>query len=201
MIGKLKGTVDSIHADHIILDVNGVGYLVYCSGKTMGNLVSGQELALLIETHVREDHINLYGFYNHEEKTSFSILQSVKGVGTKMAMSILSALSPEEIAYALSMKDAAIFKQISGVGKKLAERIVTELKDLYSSKQFTNAPIVDLAKNSSSSTEASIIQDAVLALASLGVPKLEAQNRVMNLFNQNKDISLSELIKLALRNG
>jgi len=100
MIGKLKGIVDSCYHDHVIIDVGGVGYLVFCSSKTLANLTPGDSVMLLIETHVREDHINLYGFYSSEEKSSFILLQSVKGVGTRMSLAILSTLSPDEISYA-----------------------------------------------------------------------------------------------------
>ena len=120
MIGKLKGLVDSVSTDHVIIDVGGVGYSAFCSGKTLAKLEAGTAAELLIETHVREDHIHLYGFHNRLEKSTFLILQSVKGVGTKMALNILSGLSPEDVQMALATQNKEAFGQVSGVGKKLA---------------------------------------------------------------------------------
>lgn len=198
MIGKLKGTIDSCYHDHVIIDVGGVGYLVFCSSKTLANLTPGDSVMLLIETHVREDHIHLYGFYSSEEKSSFILLQSVKGVGTRMSLAILSTLSPDEISYALATKDTTAFSRVSGVGKKLAERIITELKDKYSSNYISEIPITSSAGKDSSINNIAI--DSISALVALGINKAEAQNRVNTLLAQDKNISLNELIKLALKN-
>ncbi len=198
MIGKLKGIIDSCYHDHVIIDVGGVGYLVFCSSKTLANLTPGGSVMLLIETHVREDHIHLYGFYSSEEKSSFILLQSVKGVGTRMSLAILSTLSPDEISYALATKDTTAFSRVSGVGKKLAERIITELKDKYSSNYISEIPITSSAGKDSSINNIAI--DSISALVALGINKAEAQNRVNTLLTQDKNISLNELIKLALKN-
>ena len=198
MIGKLKGIIDSCYHDHVIIDVGGVGYLVFCSSKTLANLTPGDSVMLLIETHVREDHIHLYGFYSSEEKSSFILLQSVKGVGTRMSLAILSTLSPDEISYALATKDTTAFSRVSGVGKKLAERIITELKDKYSSNYISEIPITSSAGKDSSINNIAI--DSISALVALGVNKAEAQNRVNTLLAQDRNISLNELIKLALKN-
>ena len=198
MIGKLKGIIDSCYHDHVIIDVGGVGYLVFCSSKTLANLTPGDSVMLLIETHVREDHIHLYGFYSSEEKSSFILLQSVKGVGTRMSLAILSTLSPDEISYALATKDTTAFSRVSGVGKKLAERIITELKDKYSSNYISEIPITSSAGKDSSINNIAI--DSISALVALGVNKAEAQNRVNTLLAKDKNISLNELIKLALKN-
>ncbi len=193
MIGKLKGIVDSCYHDHAIIDVNGVGYLVFCSSKTLANLNPDSAVMLLIETHVREDHIHLYGFYSSEEKSTFTLLQSVKGVGTKMSLAILSTLSPEEISYALATKDTTAFNRVSGVGKKLAERIITELKDKYSSEYITETSITKATLGGNA-------LDAISALVALGVNRTDAQNRVITLLAQDKNSSLNELIKAALKN-
>jgi len=198
MIGKLKGIIDSCYHDHVIIDVGGVGYLVFCSSRTLANLTPGDSVMLLIETHVREDHIHLYGFYSSEEKSSFILLQSVKGVGTRMSLAILSTLSPDEISYALATKDTTAFSRVSGVGKKLAERIITELKDKYSSNYISEIPITSSAGKDSSTNNIAI--DSISALVALGINKAEAQNRVNTLLAQDKNISLNELIKLALKN-
>lgn len=193
MIGKLKGVVDSCYNDHAIIDVSGIGYFVFCSSKTLANLDLGSTVVLLIETHVREDHIHLYGFYSAEEKSTFSLLQSVKGVGTKMALAILSTLTPEEVSYALATKDTTSFSRVSGVGKKLAERIVTELKDKYASGYVMEQSVTK-------STLGNNGIDAISALVSLGVNKVDAQNRISALLAQNKNSSLNDLVKAALKN-
>jgi Holliday junction DNA helicase RuvA len=199
MIGKLKGQVDSVYDDHFIIDVNGVGYLVYCSVKTLSKLAPDEYCELLIQTHVREDHIHLYGFYNVEEKSTFTTLQSVKGVGTRMALAILSHLTPDEIALALASEDKTVFNEVSGVGKKLAERIITELKD-----KFISAGGVMLSgakSNNFVSPKISIASDAISALVSLGINKFEAQNRVNVILANNSEASINEIIKAALKNG
>ncbi len=198
MIGKLKGIVDSCYHDHVIIDIGGVGYLVFCSSRTLANLTPGDSVMLLIETHVREDHIHLYGFYSSEEKSTFTLLQSVKGVGTRMSLAILSTLNPDEISYALAIKDTTAFSRVSGVGKKLAERIITELKDKYSSNYISEIPITSSAGKDSGIHDIAI--DSISALVALGVNKAEAQNRINTLLAQDKNISLNELIKLALKN-
>lgn len=200
MIGKLKGIVDSCCQDHAIIDVAGVGYLVFCSSKTLANLSPGDSVTLLIETHVREDHIHLYGFYSNEEKSNFTLLQSVKGVGTKMSLAILSTLSPDEISYALATKDTTAFSRVSGVGKKLAERIITELKDKYSSSYLTEISVNNSGLGRDSRPNNMAI-DAISALISLGVNKVDAQNRITTLLAQDKNTSLNDLIKSALKNG
>lgn len=197
MIGKLKGQVESVDSDHFIIDVNGVGYLAYCSGKTLNRFSPGEYLELLIETHVREDHIHLYGFYDKEEKLTFNILQSVKGVGTRMALAVLSHLTPEEIQLALSAEDKTIFNNVSGVGKKLAERIITELKDKFITN---NIPTPNKTSNISVGQN-STSNDAVTALVSLGVGKADAQNRINIILSNQPETPINELIKLALKNG
>ena len=194
MIGKLSGTVDSCFDDHAIIDVNNVGYRVYCSAKTLHKLVAGEFCQLFIETHVREDHIKLYGFSSLEEKSYFHLLLSVNGIGTRMGLSILSQMLPHEIGLAINQKDKEAFRAISGVGLKLAERIIIELKD-----KITN----NLGLNSEDFTQIfkvpEIVSDAISALTNLGINKIEAQKSVESIFVQNQTISIDELIKLALK--
>src|SRR5688572_4636847 len=128
MIGKLTGRVDDVAEDHAILDVGGVGYLIFASAKTLGQLVSGQAASLRIETHVREDHFHLYGFTSEAERAWFKTLNTVQGVGVKMALAILSVFTPDQLLTAIGAQDKKAFTTVSGVGPKLAERIVTELK-------------------------------------------------------------------------
>ena len=129
MIGKLAGTVDSIADDTVILDVNGVGYLVHCPASTLSRLAVGAHASLMIEMKVSEDAIKLYGFASAEEREWFRLLQTVQNVGGKVALSVLSTLSPRELQRALALGDKAMIGRSPGVGPKLALRIATELKD------------------------------------------------------------------------
>src|SRR5262249_48501425 len=130
MIGKLKGTVDSYGEDFVIVDVHGVGYTVHCSARTLQALPSvGEAVSLAIETHVREDQIRLFGFLADIDREWFRLLQTVQGVGTRVAISILSTLAPSDLASAIALRDKAMITRSPGVGPKVAERIVTELKD------------------------------------------------------------------------
>lgn len=129
MIGKLKGLVEVIGENTIILDVNGVGYEVYLSSKGLRSLNAGDVANIIIETHVREDAIRLYGFLTEIERSWFRLLQTVQGVGSKVALGILGVLSPQELSSSIALQDWAPVEQTPGVGKKLAQRIVSELKD------------------------------------------------------------------------
>src|SRR3977135_3474390 len=130
MIGKLKGIIDTYGEDFVILDVGGVGYLVHCSARTLQELPApGEAATLAIETHVREDQIRLFGFLTDVEREWFRLLQTVQGVGAKVALSVLSTLKPAELASAIALRDKAMVARTPGVGPKVAERIVTELKD------------------------------------------------------------------------
>ena len=130
MIGKLRGIVDCYGEDNIVLDVNGVGYLVHCSARTLQALpAQGEAVTLSIETHVREDQIRLFGFLTDVEREWFRLLQTVQGVGAKVALAVLGTLKPAELASAIAMRDKATVARTPGVGPKVAERIVTELKD------------------------------------------------------------------------
>ncbi len=191
MIGKLKGLVDYIAKDHIILDVAGVGYIVFCSSLTLNKIKQlGDHLSLLIEMHVREDSMSLYGFFESEERLWFKTLITVKGVGAKLALGILSVLSPAIIANAIMAGDKEAFKQVSGVGLKLAERILTELKSSEHLKSTTLAPSVE--------ETSTISLDAISALANLGYSRPEAYNMVHKILSTNPQISLGELIKISL---
>jgi len=128
MIGKLRGTVDAIGEAHAIIDVGGVGYEVQASARTLRGLQGGQEVSLAIETHVREDAIRLYGFVSETERAWFRALQTIQGVGAKVALGVLGTLSPQDLANAIALQNWAAVEQAPGVGKKLAQRIVAELK-------------------------------------------------------------------------
>ena len=209
MIGKLKGIVDSSTEDHVILDVNGVGYLVFASGRTLSLLPpAGGAATLLIDTHVREDHIHLYGFATAAEQQWFRTLTTVQGVGVKMAMAILSTLAPDAILTAIAAQDKKALTVVSGVGPKLAERIVTELKSqavklgaagfAMPATSGENAAAKGAAKNAKSAAS-SIIEDALSALVHLGYNRSEAFTVVMRMQQASPDAKLDALIKDALR--
>ena len=129
MIGKLKGLVDAVGESYVIVDVNGVGYEVQASARTLRTLKVGEAVSLAIETHVREDAIRLYGFTSEIERAWFRTLQTIQGVGAKVALAVLGTLAPQDLANAIALQNWAAVEQSPGVGKKLAQRIVAELKD------------------------------------------------------------------------
>lgn len=129
MIGKLRGKVDAIGESFLIIDVNGVGYEVQASSKTLRNLKTGDEVSLTIDTHVREDAIRLFGFQSELERSWFRTLQTIQGVGSKVALAVLGILAPQDLANAIALGNFAAVEETPGVGKKLAQRIVLELKD------------------------------------------------------------------------
>lgn len=203
MIGKLRGIVDSISDEGVILDCGGVGYLVYCSPRTIATLSEGSAAQLIIETHVREEHIHLYGFADTVEREWFRLLTTVQRVGNKMALTILGAYAPQQIAHAILAKDTTAFSRISGVGPKLAERIVTELKDKVSklpTSEFTivasNAKPEKAGKKAA--PEPSALEDTISALVNLGYTRSEAYGAAMKASEEGDD-SLDGMIKHSLK--
>ena len=175
MIGKLKGIVDSYGEDNIILDVNGVGYLVHCSTRTLQALPApGEAATLSIETYVREDQIKLFGFASDAEREWFRILQTVQGVGAKVALSVLSTLKPAELATAIATRDKAMVARTPGVGPKVAERIVTELKDKAPAFADIDPAVVHLAGALDEKRAPKPVADAVSALVNLGYGQPQA---------------------------
>ena len=198
MIGKLTGIVDSFYDGFLILDVAGVGYRVFCSTKTAGKMPAvGGTASLWIETQVREDHIHLIGFADATEQQAFTLLSTVQGVGAKVALAILSALSPNEIQMAVMTSDGKAFTRASGVGPKLGTRIVSELKGKMGSLGANETMLV--SKNNSTAMENSAMEDAISALANLGYARIEAGMVVANVLRQNPDANTSELIRLSLK--
>jgi Holliday junction DNA helicase RuvA len=197
MIGKLSGRVDSVSGSHVILDVNGVGYVVMCSARTLRNIGAvGEAASLRIETHVREDAINLYGFSDTVEQDWFRLLTTVQGVGAKVALAILGSLSPEQLAQAIMAQDKAAMTQADGVGPKLALRLVTELKDKVPA--FMNAPMRLAAGAAPSVLPPSLAGDALSALMNLGYRRVEAYAAVAAVSQRNPTAKLDELIRLSL---
>jgi holliday junction DNA helicase RuvA len=175
MIGKLKGIVDSYGEDYIILDVNGVGYQVHCSARTLQALPStGEAVTLSIETYVREDQIKLFGFASDIEREWFRLLQTVQGVGAKVALSVLGTLKASELASAVAMRDKAMVARSPGVGPKVAERIVTELKDKVPAFSNIDPAVVRLAGALDENRAPRPVADAVSALVNLGYGQPQA---------------------------
>jgi holliday junction DNA helicase RuvA len=174
MIGKLKGIVDSHGEDSVILDVQGVGYIVHCSGRTLRKLPRpGEAATLAIETHMREDSIKLFGFASETERDWFRLLQSVQGVGAKVALAIQTVLDVAELASAIACQDKAAIAQAPGVGPKLAARIASELKDKAAASGAANQPLGGLDGGPPAA-----VQDALSALVNLGYGRPQASAAV-----------------------
>ncbi len=174
MIAKLTGLVDSSGAGWTVVDVAGVGYLVYCSGRALSALpAQGEPVSLFIETHVREDHIHLYGFPETGERDWFRLLTTVQGVGARMALAILSVLAPDDLVQAIAAQDKRALTRANGVGPKLAVRLVTELKD--KAGQFALGPAAALSGGTPANAGApALSEDAISALVNLGYQRGEA---------------------------
>ena len=202
MIGKLKGIIDALEEDHLLLDVGGVCYLVFASTKTLtqiGNV--GDAAQLIIETHVREDHIHLYGFANALEREWFRILTSVQGVGVRMGLAILGLFDVESLQTAIAAQDKKALTAVSGVGPKLAERIVTELKSKVASLPTSSETVVPMASAAAPKAAAasSANEDAVSALVNLGYNRTDAFSAVARAAHTNEGAGLDELIRLGLQ--
>lgn len=199
MIGKLKGRIDTVAADSAIIDVAGVGYEVFASSRTLAALAPGAAAELVIETHVREDHIHLYAFASSKERDVFRTLMTVQGVGAKVALGIMSALSADDIAQAVAAQDQSAFKRASGVGPKLAARIVQELKGKLVAFDM---PLKPSAKDTGAGTPAQPragAEDAVSALVNLGYARTEAYGAVARALQSEPGAPTAVLIRAALR--
>jgi Holliday junction DNA helicase RuvA len=200
MIGKLKGIVDSVDEEGLIIDVNGVGYVVAASARTLRNLPAvGQAATLHIETQVREDAIRLFGFLTESERDWFRLLQSVQGVGAKVALAILGVLSAAELSSAIASQDKAMVARAQGVGPKLAARIVLELKD-----KAPAGGVAELGGDIASADQGSKLpkaaSDAVLALVGLGYARPQAAAAVAKGFAAlGAGAETAALIRLGLK--
>ncbi len=201
MIGKLKGIVDSYGEDAVILDVNGVGYLVHCSARTLQELPrAGEPAVLAIETHVREDQIKLFGFTSDIEREWFKLLQTVQGVGTKVALAVLSTLKPADLASAIAMRDKAMVARTPGVGPKVAERIVTELKDKAPAFTDIDPALVRLSGALDEKRAPRPVADAVSALINLGYAQPQAAAAIaVAARSAGEDAETTTLIRLGLK--
>ena len=201
MIGKLKGIVDSFGDDWVILDVGGVGYQVHCSSRTLGHVGEvGAAATLAIETHVRETEIKLYGFDADVERDWFRILQNVQGVGARVALAILSTLTTGELASAIALQDRAMVARAPGVGPKVAQRIVTELKDKAPALSAQPQDVAALESAIGEGAAGSAVVDAVSALTNLGYSGQQASQAVAAAVREAGDGAASaQLIRLGLR--
>jgi len=179
MIGKLKGIVEAVGEGHAIIDVGGVGYEVQASARTLRTLQAGQPVSLAIETHVREDAIRLFGFTSEFERAWFRLLQTIQGVGAKVALAVLGTLSPQDLANAIALQNWAAVEQSPGVGKKLSQRIVAELRDKAPALSVAglNAPI-PARKGAAAPVETNAAAEAISALTNLGYQPAQASQAV-----------------------
>lgn len=196
MIGKLTGLVDSVADDHVIVDVGGVGYLVYCPSSTLSKLAAGMTASLVIEMKVSEDAIRLYGFLTAEEREWFRLLQTVQNVGARVALNVLSALSPRELERATALGDKAALGRAQGVGPKLATRIAVELKD--------KAPSMMLRGHAGDNVTPFVAprgpeSDAVAALVKLGYSQGQAAEAVARAARESEGAPVDQLIRESLR--
>lgn len=196
MIGKLRGKIEFIGEDKLILDVGGVGYVVYASHTTLSHCTAGNNISLFIETHVREDHIHLYGFESSAEQDMFITLIKVQGVGARMGLNILSVFDAQQISNIILAEDKTSLTRVSGVGKRIAERIVTELKTKLPS---LSAVLSDnLVTEISASSANNAVADAVSALENLGYPRVHAMQAAQTAVQQGAQ-TMDAIIPIALK--
>lgn len=209
MIASLRGLVERVGEDSAIIDVGGVGYLVFCSARTLSALPRpGEATSLRVETHVREDHIHLYGFATESERTWFRLLCTVQGVGARIALAILAVLSPAEIARAIAAQDRAAIGRANGVGPKLAVRVVTELKDKVGDLVLGAAALAGdgggrgkgkgAKAGDDGAGEDRLVADAVSALVNLGYGRTEAYGAVIEVL---RDMGEGARIEALIRAG
>lgn len=220
MIAKLKGVIDNIGEDCCIIDVNGVGYLVNMSSRSLSRLKQGEFISLLIETVIKEDSITLFGFQSPWEKEWFNTLTKIQGVGGKVCLSILSALSPAQLSQAVAAQDKSSFLRAAGVGPKLAARLVTELKDKIVTIPVEYMNKADLTDTLDADDDASVktkskakavapeeetdltytkTEDVTSALTNLGYQKIDAYRVASEICLKNPTADLGTLIRLALK--
>lgn len=202
MIGKLTGILDEIGEDYCVVDVHGVGYVAHCSARTLGALPSvGAPVTLFIETYVREDMIRLYGFETALEREWFRLLQNnVQGVGAKVALAVLSTLAPPDLANAIALRDIAMVSRAPGVGKKVAERIVTELKSKAPALAGSATGTIGLKQELGEGVAPAPVADAVSALTNLGYSRDIAASAVAAaLKTAGEGADSARLIRLGLK--
>ena len=204
MIGKLRGKVDAVGESHLVIDVGGVGYDVQASARTLRNLKAGDDIALTIDTHVREDAIRLFGFTSEIERTWFRTLQTIQGVGSKVALAALGTLGPQDLANAIALGNWQMVEQTPGVGKKLAQRIVLELKDKAPALSLASVklPAGGGASGTAAPMTAETIaaSEAISALSNLGYQPLQASAAIAAAAKElGPDADVAKLIRRGLK--
>ena len=201
MIGKLKGTIDEIGEDYLLVDVHGVCYVAYCSARTLSKAGSvGEAIVLFIETYVREDQLKLFGFMTGLEREWFRLLQIVQGVGSKVALAVLSTLTPAELANAIALQDKTAISRAPGVGPKVAIRILTELKAKAPAFAGEGSINIALKQELGEGVASAPVADAVSALTNLGYSRDQAANAVAAaLKNGGEGGDSAKLIRLGLK--
>jgi len=201
MIGSLNGVVAAVGEETALIDVNGVGYVVAAGGRTLARLSVGANVRLYIETHVREDAIRLFGFAAEEERAWFAHLQTIPGVGAKVALGILDAMPPEALVDAIALQDKAAFARANGVGPKLAARLATELAAKQGPKGFVSlSAIAPRANGGAAASAGGSRAEAVSALVNLGIDQSSAARAVASAAKQfDADAPAPELIRAALK--
>ncbi len=200
MIGRLKGVIDELGDDWALIDVNGVGYRIFCSSRTLSRFAAGEAVVVQIETHVREDHIHLYGFVDASERDWFNLLTMVQGVGNKVGLAILGVLDPDELMQAVAAADKAAVSRAPGVGPKLATRIVSELKDKVGAMALGTVAKSQAAVAAPDSSSTAAVSEAASALVNLGYGPLEALTAVSRVsVNLGDHAGVEELIRDGLR--
>jgi holliday junction DNA helicase RuvA len=201
MIGKLRGVIDSYGEDWVIVDVGGVGYQVHCPARTLQALPPvGETATLSIETYVREDLIRLYGFASDVEREWFRLLMTVQSVGARVALAVLGVLKPGDLATAIALQDKATLARAPGVGRKVAERIVAELRDKAPAYSSADPAVVNLQADLAEHRASTPVVEAVSALVNLGYAQIQASAAVAAATRSAGEGANTEmLIRLGLR--
>jgi Holliday junction DNA helicase RuvA len=201
MIGKLKGVIDEIGEDYVLVDVHGVCYIAFCSSRTLGRIGSvGEAVTLFIETYVREDQLKLFGFLTALEREWFRLLQIVQGVGSKVALAVLSTLTPSELANAIALQDKTTISRAPGVGPKVAIRILTELKTKAPAFAGEASGSIGLKQELGEGVAPAPVTDAVSALTNLGYSRDQAASAIAAaLKNGGEGADSAKLIRLGLK--
>ena len=202
MIGKLTGKVDAIGESFLIIDVGGVGYEVQASGRTLRNLKSGDVVSLTIDTHVREDAIRLFGFQSELERSWFRTLQTIQGVGSKVALALLGIMSPQDLANAIALGNSAAVEEAPGIGKKMAQRIVLELKDKAPALSVAglHLPVAAGGAAAAEPAQGHAAAEAISALTNLGYNPQQASGAVAAAMKElGSDAATAKLIRRGLK--
>ena len=199
MIGKLSGKISEVGIDHVIIDVNGVGYMVFCSSKITNRYNIGDEIKLITQTIVKENDISIFGFATNTDKEFFNHLLTIQGVGAKLAQTIIGSLDVDEIIQSVQTSDNAKFTKIAGVGPKLATRLVNELKSKKFISKLQNIRLkTDVEKTDDLDSQK--ILDATSVLTNLGYNNVRINQVIRDILVVNKSTSLEEIIKLSIKN-